>query len=365
MFFIIIFCLFIVFIGVLSSNGKIKYGLEIAFFFIALFSALRYDYGNDYMTYNELFNNISKFPSFKYIFGLYDSPFSKYDGAEIGWVLLNKFFSPIGFKGMIAFISFFTSYVYYKFIKLYVPQKWYWLALFTYIFDTNLFFVPLSMMRQSLGMVLFIVAFRYISDRKLIKSILLILVASLFHKSALILLPLVFVGFIKGVKGKVVSIGFSVIFLLLMMMQELTSSVVETALSVATFEGYSGYFEEFEAADKFGLGFISRLLTFFIPFLFYYSDSASNSPDKRLLTFMAAMSFLVAPFTLILGFLGRIDYYFSIFNMVAFPLIYDWLSKGPLKYSLVTVYMAYVLFSFYQFFTNPIWVSFTHYQTII
>lgn len=205
---------------------------------------------------------------------------------------------------------------------------------------------------------------RYISERKLLPALLLILIACLFHKSALILLPFVFLGYLSGVKGKIVSVFFLILFLSLMVTKDLTVSIVESALSIPSLEDFGDYFLKMEAADAFGLGFFSRLLTFFIPFLFYYSDN-NQFFSYRLISFIAGISFLIAPFTLIMGFLGRIDYYFGIYNMVAIPLLYNWIKIRGLRYGLLTIYIAYILYSFSLFFNNPIWVSFTHYQTIL
>lgn len=364
MLFIISFCVFVVFLGGLSSLGKLKHGLEYAFFFIIVFSAFRYNYGNDYPAYQSAFREIAKIPDLSSLLKLFDSPFGKYEGSEMGWVLLNWFFKPIGFKGMIIFTSILTNVIYYKFIKTYVPQKWYWLALFTYIFNTSLFFVPLSMMRQSLGMALFVFAFKYISDRKVVISLLLILLAVCVHKSALVLLPFTLLGFLSNLNGKYISIGFVSLFLLVLMNNDVASEVVNTALALEAFDSYDNYFDIMEEGKAFGLGFVASLLTYFVPVLFYLADSTHNSNSNRLLALLAAVPFVIAPFTLVLGFLGRIGYYFSIFSIVAVPILYQWVRNNMLRYGLIALYIAYTLYSYQEFFAMSTWKSFTHYQTI-
>lgn len=350
--------------GVLASTGILKRGLEIAFTLIILLSGFRYNFGADYMNYLQMFKEVAAYPDLNYIFHLYDTPFDKPGGTELGWVLLCWLFKPFGFNTFVFFTSVITNIVYYRFIKSYVSRKWYWLALFVYMFDTNLFFVPLSMMRQSLAMVVFVYSFKYIVDKKNIQALLLVLLASMFHQSALVLIPFAFLGFLSRVNGKITSIAYVMFFLLLLGTKDLTSNIIMSALSLSSFEAYAGYFTKMEAADAFGLGFASRLVTFFIPFLFYYSDESQRFPN-RLSTLMSGMSFLIAPFTLIMGFLGRIDYYFSIYNIVAIPLLFGWFKKGIICYGLIIIYIAYTLYSYNQFFKIPDWITFTHYQTFL
>lgn len=363
MLFVVCFCVIVVILGALASMGVLKRGLELAFGIIIIVSAIRYNWGADYMNYYRGFDDIARIPNLRFLFNLFDGPFDRHEGTEIGWVLLNWVFRPFGFKGLIVFTSVFTNIVYYSFIKQYVPRKWYWLALFTYMFDTNLFFVPLSMMRQSLAMVFFVLSFKYIAEKKLLPSVLLVLVAALFHKSALVLLPFVFIGFLPKTKGKLIAVVYLVAFVVLMITKDLTTNIVMSALSLSAFESFGDYFLKMEAADAFGLGYLSRVMTLFVPFLFYYPD-ANQDFKKRLTVLVACVSFLIAPFTLIMGFLGRIDYYFGIYNIVAIPLLYNWIKKRYLKIGLLVVYIAYTLYSYNQFFKIPDWVTFTHYQTI-
>lgn len=363
--FIICFCVVVVLFGCLASTGKMKYGLEVAFLFIILFSALRFDYGNDYSQYYSRFYSIAKIPNLTSLFKLFDNPFDKYEGAELGWTLLNWLFKPFGFETLVACMSIFINVIYYKFIKALVPRRWYWLALYTYIFNTSLFFVPLSMMRQSLGMALFVLSFKYIYKKRIIPAAILIMIAALFHKSAFILFPFILFGYLEKLSGKALTLIFGGAFISLLFADNLTATIVESALTFESIESYGEYFDnpEFEAAGSFGLGFMISLITFFIPFLFLFSDKKLLFVS-RLAVLMASIWFLIAPFTQILGFIGRISYYFSIYNIVAYPLIYNWLNNKFLKLSLLALYMAYVLYAFILFFRDPNWIYFTHYQTI-
>ena len=60
-----------VFIVYLYSKGLLKNGLEIAFILLAAFFSIRYKYGNDYVGYMDVFNDISKYSSFSVLLSNY------------------------------------------------------------------------------------------------------------------------------------------------------------------------------------------------------------------------------------------------------------------------------------------------------
>ena len=92
MLFVVFFCSIVVLIGILDSIGVLKRGVEFAFGLIILISAIRYNFGADYMNYLYTFNEVSNFPDFSYLFRLVDGPFDRYEGVELGWVVLNRLF---------------------------------------------------------------------------------------------------------------------------------------------------------------------------------------------------------------------------------------------------------------------------------
>ena len=136
------------FLAIQASRNRLKSGLELSFIALTVIGAIHYDYGNDYTNYLYKFNE-SKDLSFGMddIINFFRDP---------GWIVLCILFRPLGFFSMVIFLNIFQNLVYYGLIKTLVKREWWWLAVFIYIFSTNLYLINFSLMRQGLAITLII-----------------------------------------------------------------------------------------------------------------------------------------------------------------------------------------------------------------
>ena len=95
------------------------------------------------------------------------------------------------FVGVTFVIALFTLTM--LFTQSYKYMKYPFFAFSFYIYKTFLY-TNLIILRQSIAMMIFFFAIRYIINKKFAKYMITILIASLFHTSALILLPLYFLN---------------------------------------------------------------------------------------------------------------------------------------------------------------------------
>lgn len=206
--FTIIIGAIVVFFAFLQDKNKFSHGLKISFLILTLFLGLRYNFGNDYQSYLNGFNEINRY---SYI-SFFDTRFY----FDPGWVFICKLFNPFGFFSLIFFLSIVNCVVYYKVIKRYVPQGFYWLAVFLYFFTPGFMLVHLSAIRQSISILIFLFIVKYIYMRKPLFYFTGILIASFFHQSALILSVfytlIFFSGKIKNQTGLLLGIAFFVLF---------------------------------------------------------------------------------------------------------------------------------------------------------
>ena len=240
----------IVFFAFLESKKIFKNGLFISFLLIFLFLSFRYNYGNDYWSYYKGFQEINRYVEFDI--------FDKQIHFEPGWVVLCKIFKPVGFFGMVGFLSFLYCYILYDLIKKYVPIKLYWLAVFILLFSSNFFLTHLSAMRQTLAILTFIFSIKFIFNKNIILYIAFILLASTFHSSALILLPVYFLQFVIFKLNKF-SVGL--IFILYIFIFIFGEKIKPFLNSVVTSfnEDYLFYDKEGEINSGIGLFIISFL----------------------------------------------------------------------------------------------------------
>ncbi|WP_338951461.1 EpsG family protein [Fusobacterium nucleatum] len=192
------------FLGIIKNEFfKNKKSDFLIFLIIFLFS-FSYQMGSDWLSYQEwyeeIFINLGWNNLFEQISGL--------EGLEVGYVLLNIIFFNLGFSyelfmGTVLSVC---SFIILKFIQK--ESKNYYLAFYFFLINGFLTTLLEPIARQLIALTFFITAIKYLKERKIYKYTFIILVASLFHKSAFLLLPLYFVKHIKFTMKKFLLLTF-------------------------------------------------------------------------------------------------------------------------------------------------------------
>lgn len=344
---VLIFNVIVVLFAYLAHKQRSVLFLKISFFLIFLFFALRYDYGNDYMAYYYGFKDIR-----------YYDPDAHF---EIGWQYLNLLFKPLGFFAMVAFLAAIQCVVYYRFIKNYVPQKYYWLALFLFLFNPTCMLINSSAMRQSLALIIFIYSIKYIFSKDAIRYFICIIVASTFHSSALILLPVYFIRFFGSRVNKpaavIIFFLYPFMYLILNYLKAHVSNFVEVY-----FHNYQIYLDKEMSNMGTGLGFLFGIFLFALIINKAFLQIGKDS----LLYKIAILSYFIMPFAFINTMVNRIGMYFEPFIIVAFIGVLSLFKDYNIRYAVVGLYAIITLMSFYGFFHSNVWASaFSEYKTIL
>ena len=194
MYVLLFFSLFTILLTHLESKGQLKNGMAIGFVIMTILAVIRYDYGNDYMNY---------YRSYLFIIS-HDFSFSIEKLTDIfrepGWTFINFLFKPFGESGffiMVATLAIFQNWVYYRFVKGYVPIEYRWFAVFVYLFNTSLYVLNMSMLRQGLTITMLVFCIPYILEKKWLKTALIFILFSTVHSSVKFLIPFAFFGFLK------------------------------------------------------------------------------------------------------------------------------------------------------------------------
>lgn len=340
----------VVLFAYLARYRRTKFGLKVSFFIIFLFLALRYDYGNDYSGYLRHFLTINQYAWIDY--------FGKSLHFEPGWTFLCRLFEPLGFFAMMAVLALFNCVVYYRFIKKYVPPAYYWFAVFLYVFTPGFMLVHSSAMRQSVAITLFIFSIDYLYKKDAIRYFLCVGLASLFHNSALILLPVYFLGLFNWKINEITAISIFSFFLVLFMFGELFKSYLCLFIS-AYFEKYEIYQGGVEIGTGLGLAFYSILFALVL----YYERFQIR--EIALLFKIAMFGYFILPLGLLIIMIGRVGFYFYPTTLAVFPIILLNI-KNPVPRKLILALLIFMtLYLFYKFFQSDTWsVAFGTYQTI-
>jgi hypothetical protein len=253
---------------------------------------------------------------------------------EIGFLYLNKllglFFADP--QSILIAISIFTMFGYARFVYKYSKITW----LSVYLFFTFRFFdMTMVVMRLSIAIVLILFAYDFLRERKLFKFLLVVMLASLFHRSALIFLiswPITKYKFnyktilLAISSGLVLYIGFEYIL-----------NAIFKVLPMYEYYIDSAYLNgEIRIASILNLLVVICILCFGVITNYYKNDNPAidniievnsnliNSNKKlindgQIMMLMLLISILLNFLSLKFNLLDRVNYYFQIFSIVYLP----------------------------------------------
>lgn len=352
--YIVVFCSLIALaLTCLETMGQLKKGMFWGFVLITFLQVIHYDYGNDYMTYYNLYFDIVQ-----YDFNLR----SILDGEiyrEPGWVILNYAFKPLGNYGffvLVALISIFQGFIMYRMIRRYVPHSKWPFAMLIYLFSTSFYLMSFSMLRQSLVMMVFISLWPLIEQRKFIIPLIVLYLCTFVHTSAIVLLPFVFWGFIPMGKyiGKIFTLIYVALFLALFVYKDFLNEVFTYAMALSDdIESYQQTYEGGNRITSVGLGFFLNLIPLCVALL-YIADRNNDKSIKQLVA-LSSISFIVLPFSQIIQLIGRIGLYFSIFSIISIPMTYTYLRNNVVRWGVTSIYVVFLFYSYWSFFQSPVW----------
>ena len=358
---VVVISLIAILMANLESRGQMKNGMFYGFFLVTLLGCIHYNYGNDYMGYYSTYKEINIIPlRWDYLAG------DAYN-IEPGWVVLNHLFSHFGgFFMMVAVLNVFQNAVYYHFIKNNVRKREWTISMIIYLMSGSLYILNFSMMRQGLAISLFVLAWSFIRDKKLIQTLIIIGIASSIHYSAQILFPFALLPFAPLGK-RTVSFIYVGLLIALYFSSELLSNTFEAISAVEELKSTQtlGIYAEDTEKSSYGLGFVINLLPFVISIwgLFMRNENLNN--EKKMLIMISMVSFLIAPFGQIIPLLGRFGMYFSAYDVAVIPFIYSLLPNKKYYQIFMGVYIFILVYSYYMFFHSPVWAkSYSTFHTI-
>ena len=166
------------FVEITSKTHRVfgrKLALVFVFITLLLTASLRFEVGDDWHSYVGFYT---------------DRDLSQ--NVEFGYRLINDFFSDLGlpYNLFLLLINSVALFFTYKFIYLNAKSKQIGLLIFFYdIF----FYLFLSGLRQAIALSVILIGFNYLIRKRVLGYILAVLIASTFHKSALIALLIYFI----------------------------------------------------------------------------------------------------------------------------------------------------------------------------
>lgn len=233
---------------------------------------------------------------------------------------------------------------------------------FIYI-SYNIYFFHLTGMRQSLAVVIFLIAFDYLLKDKLANYILLIFLASLFHSSAIILLVLLLLKKIEYHKYTAIYITGSIIFGCIFY-REFFGFITNSIGKYDTYFDSRYDFENYYGAFFiFLLCFVLYLICHFI--IIKNKEKIKNMNIIKLMLWSFALATFSTGLAMRMNIIGRMAPYFLPYSLILIPIAVDSL-KGTTRW-LVKFGIVCVMISFFCIvgIFRPEWNGAIPYSTLL
>lgn len=340
---------------ILSFTGRLikkeKLCFLLAIIFLILFYSIRTNYGNDLPDYQTTFDRISNFT-------INDLEDKNGERIEPGWIVLNYIFAPLGWQAFLFVLTAFQFYSVYWLITKYGEPKYYWIIFTLYVLNSNLLLTDLSMLRQAFCMHACCWIIPWILEKKIIKAGVIIIGLSTIHTSALSLFILLAIPYLCKINHNVILISFLILFLLLLLVEDIVGESFKMLFESEIFEKYQVY-EGVDGLNGVGMGVIFKVVTC-CWLLKFYSKTYINK------FFIIALSFgiLIIPFGSVVALIARIGMYFNLISLPA----YQNLAKSKrdnVAFLLLLLEILINLSGYISFFESPIYKPyFSVYHTI-
>ena len=242
-----------------------------------------------------------------------------------------------------AIQCFFLFRVYRQYSSAYV------LSFFLFIASTDYISWIFNGMRQFTAVSITVACFPWIVEKKYIRAVIGILVASLFHQSALLLIPFVFI--VQGKAWNTKTLLFIVAVVAIVMFADRFTDILDNMLAETQYENVVSDWQNWEDDGTN----ILRVLVYSVPTVLSliglrYVRSANN-PVINICTNMVIAStgfYVISMFTSGI-FIGRLPIYFSLYGYILLPwLIKNMFTKRSAQLIYICMIGAYTIFYFYQ-----------------
>lgn len=307
-----IYYIYIVYCLILTFLSKVKYSgigsKKITFLVgggLLFLMGLRHKtVGNDVIRYVERYKDIERF-------------FTLETKTESGYMIFQKILSSLNItaQGFIFTVSLiivtFFSWFFYKYSKNIGMS-------FFLHFTIGLFAFTMTGFRQSIAICLTLLAIHLAINKKLIWYILIIIIAMLFHQSAIVFAPVYIIFQIKKYNFKIVFLFFLAILFI-----GVFNEIIFTQISSLSGNKYNTQY--LDNVDESRTSFIFIIFSFSLPaitmFLWFLDNVRIRELSRTDMSFFI-LSLISCVFILLssqLSLLSRLSYYFSIGIIILLP----------------------------------------------
>jgi len=275
-----------------------------------LFHGLRhYSVGVDSVRYYQRFLQAANIDSFKEIFSLhrFEPLYTLLEGT-IGIFTDNY---TIFFLGTSLLIFIPVGIFIYKYSNNYFMSIFLFIVLGYFDFSMNV-------VRQSIAMSISLIGYKYAKEKKFLKFLLIVLIASLFHYSAVVIFPIYFLTNLKPRREYIYSIG-----ILLVALTAFNNQIAQFIHSFYYKYVVTTYVPDHDITGSIGMTGIFMLAIIILGYLIQNPLSRNVDQKSRGLFYIIVTSFLLHSLSTYSYMFKRLSMYYLIYMIIYIPEILD------------------------------------------
>lgn len=323
---------------VLEVDSK-KYNnlfIAIALISLILVSGFRYKVGTDYFQYAEIYTVFAP-----------DAIIS--ESEEPGFMWLCKFLNGFSKDPQLMFLvsAIITNILIVLTLKKYSTK--FELSMFLYI-TTFTYYSTMNGVRQWIAGSITFIAFRYLEERKFAKYLIMILLASTIHLSAIIMVPIYFIVNRETFSKK--NLIMILIFILAAFFYDKFSVIFFGAISDSKYAHYV-------SADGNGVNPI-RVAVYMVPLILtlinYKNINPNNERKIDIILNLCIISILIWLISINNMFFARLTFYFDLYYLILIPKIVSIGENEIRRFMYYSILCAYFLFSYILLIAGDSWI---------
>jgi transmembrane protein EpsG len=313
--------------------------MMLSMMFPIITAGIRYNVGVDFNSYVDIYYNIVKSNFLQNI-----------KTGEFGYLLLNKASEYIfnGPQGVFLFSSIITIGFLYAALHDHEDKIAFPLALFLYF--TKIYPFSLNVMRQSIAISIILYSYKYIVSKNFKKFLLFVIIAALFHTSAIVVIPFYFISGEKRKKRlflKVMS-ALSCIFVVINV-----DVILEKFAKINVVSKYSVYADTVNNNHISISSLLSQIIILVLVGIFW-KKLIKKDQRVELYIWLYIFGFILALAETKIQYAGRIGMYFNILAIILIPYLLSIIKNKVIRncFNIAIIVYGSALFIFGNYFNN-------------
>lgn len=317
---------------------------------IFIFTAFRDNIGVDTPSYEAFFNNFKRNHNIE-------------DHYEIGYVAINRVAVWLGGSFIIVQLICVSISLYfiYKFVKTSLPIKMIGFGLVSYVCSMTYLSYMCSGVRQGLAISICLFLSRYIVKRDLKKFICGVLIAMLFHTSAIVFLPAYYI-FTRKIKTSIIILLFVVAYLSAPLMK----LAFDNAIGMVTghYMGYATMFNG-DANQNTGLGALARIVIWCLVAILAHRAIDPKDKESNIYFNLYVLGVCLYLINRNVDILNRFNDYFLSFFIWVFPVsIFSFKPKSRKAYIAFSAIWMLGMFLSFVYFVKDSFIPYKSYLSL-